>query len=107
MDGEQDKGRQAGVLQSCTTLILGWGDRSHLSILLHDGVKDALVCGVGKATFFPRFLIVLISCAEPLWAKVEGIAEWFVDTSQAVAASHKDLGGVISDCGVLQQVENW
>lgn len=88
---------RAGKQEHCNAALpLGWGDRSHLSILLHDGVKDALVCRVGKATFFPRLFVVLISRSKPLWAKVKGVAEWFVDTSQAIAASHEDLGGVLA-----------
>jgi len=88
-------GSRAGKQGYCNAAPpLGWGDQSHLSILLHDSVKDALVCRVGETTLVPCFFIILVSCAEPLWAKVKGIAEWFVNTSQTVAAGHEDLGGV-------------
>lgn len=66
-------------------------DGSDLGILFLDPLEDRPVCRVAKATVYPSLLIVFISITEPLWAKIVGIPERFVDAGKGIAAGHENL----------------
>lgn len=66
-------------------------DGSDLGILFLNLIKDRPVCRVAKATVYSFLLIVLISITEPLWAKVVGIPERFVNAGKGIAAGHENL----------------
>lgn len=55
-------------------------------------IKDRFVRRVAKATLNPLRLILFIPFAQSLRSIIEGVSEGFVDASQSVVASHKDLG---------------
>lgn len=79
----------------------GKGDRdrreSNLFALPFNPFEYGLECAIGKAALLASFLIILVSCAHPLWSKVESISEWFVNTSQDVTTGHEDLLHKISN----------
>lgn len=61
-----------------------------LFTLLLDSIKYSLEGTIRKATFFAGLLVTFISRAEPLGAKVECIAERFVDAGKNVGSCHED-----------------
>lgn len=66
-------------------------DCSDLGIFLLNSIEDCLVCRTAESTVYPSLLIILISLTEPLWAKVVGVPERFVDAGKDVAAGHENL----------------
>ena len=75
----------------CARGLLCWGDKSHLSVLLHYVLEYASVGRLAKAALNPRLLIILVSGAESLWAEVKGVAKWLVDALEGITTSHEDL----------------
>ena len=66
-------------------------DDSDLSTLPLKSIEDGLKRRIAEAAFHALLLVVFISRTKPLWAVIEGVPKWFVDTFKRVAASHKDL----------------
>lgn len=64
---------------------------ANLGILFRDPVKDGSEGAIGITALFSRFGIIFISLGEPLWAKVVGVAEGFVDALHRLPAGHEDL----------------
>lgn len=66
-------------------------DDSNLFGLALDFLQHSLVSRLAESTLESFWFIIVISLAEPFRTKVEGIAEWFMNTVQMVALGHKDL----------------
>ena len=69
---------------------------TNLLPLALDPVKDGLEGALREAALLPRLHVLLISLAQPLGAKVEGVAEGLVDALENVIACHEDLGAQVS-----------
>lgn len=67
-------------------------DGSNLFAFSLDPLNNSLVGTFLKPALLSSLLVVFISGAEPLRAKVESVAKGFVDAAQDIIPGHEDLG---------------
>lgn len=72
---------------------------AHLFVLLHDVVKNGLVCRVLETALGAGLLVFLVSVAKSLGTEVEGITKRLMDALQGIPLSHEDLSNRVSGRG--------
>jgi hypothetical protein len=63
---------------------------AHLVVLLHDVVKDGLVCRLFEAALGAGLVVLFVSVAKSFGTEVESIAKRLVDALQSIPLSHED-----------------